>query len=107
MKGKQTSRRPRPVAQPDIVASTPSVGTVPLDAQWARIGGGFTVALSREPVDVERLIVASAHAAHGDSRLFWVMASWIAVHHKLIDVRRLGRLLDAMPDDLGSAAAGA
>jgi hypothetical protein len=37
----------------------------------------------------------------------WVMASWIAIHHKLIDVRRLGRCLDAVPDELGSAAAGA
>lgn len=80
---------------------------VPLDAQWARIGGGFTVAPVRNPVDVEHLIIDSARAAARDARLFWVMASWIAVHHKLLDVRRLGRLLDAVPDDLGSATVGA
>lgn len=81
--------------------------TAPLDAQWARLGGGFTVAPARDPVDLERLIVTSARAAPCDARLFWVMASWIAVHHKLIDVRRLGRLLDAIQDDPGSAVAGA
>jgi MarR family protein len=97
-----------PVAPPDV-------GATPLDAQWARIGGGFTVAPVAHRVDVEQLVVASARAAHADSRLFWVMASWMAEHIKLADVRRLGRLLDEVaaggdrsPEEaLASAAAGA
>lgn len=65
----------------------------PLDAQWARIGGGFTVAPSTDRVDLEPLLVASAAVAHADSRLFWMMTSWLAVHRSLVDARRLAQLL--------------
>jgi hypothetical protein len=107
------SRRSK-VAESGAMTRVPR-GAVPLDAQWARIGGGFTVAPARHRVDVEQLILASLKAAHTDSRLFWVTASWVAVHVKLLDVRRLGRLLDQLPasssesaeEELASAAAGA
>lgn len=77
-----------------------------LSAQWARIGGGFSVAPAVEPVDVERLVAESAQAAARDHRLFFVSATWIGVHHHLVDARRLGRELDGL-SGLPSAAAGA
>ncbi len=79
----------------------------PLDAQWTRIGGGFTVSPSLQRVDVEQLILASATAAPSDARLFWVMASWIARHFKLINMRRMGRVLDEVDDAFTSAVVGA
>ncbi|HEX8392970.1 MAG TPA: hypothetical protein VF665_11480 [Longimicrobium sp.] len=77
-----------------------------LSAQWARIGGGFTVAPHPEPVDVERLVSESAAAAPQDHRLFFVAATWLGVHHHLVDVRRLGRELEVL-SGVASAAAGA
>lgn len=75
-----------------------------LSAQWARLGGGFAVEPTVDRVDLERLLVASAAAAPYDARLFAVTTSWLAVHGKFVNVRRLGRLLDAVrrretPDD--------
>lgn len=68
----------------------------PLDAQWARIGGGFTVRPAQLAVNVERLIVSSARSAPADARLFWVMTSWMAVHAKLVNMRQLSRQLDLL-----------
>lgn len=77
-----------------------------LSSQWARIGGGFSVAPAAEPVDVERLVAESAQAAAQDHRLFFVSATWIGVHHHLVNARRLGRELETL-SGLASAAAGA
>lgn len=77
-----------------------------LDAAWARIGGGFTVSPADRRVDLEDLVVRTASAAPADPRLFWVAASWLAVHHALVNARRLGSLVDAI-EPLGRAAAGA
>lgn len=60
-----------------------------LHSQWARIGGGFSVEPSPDPVDLEALVVGSAAASPGDARLFWVATSWLAVHHDLVNTRRL------------------
>ena len=68
-----------------------------LSAQWARLGGGFAVEPSAHRVDLERLLVESAGAAPNDARLFAVTTSWLAVHGKFVNVRRLGRLLEALP----------
>jgi hypothetical protein len=57
-------------------------------------------------VDVEALIGRTAEQAPSDPRLFFVAASWIGVHHTLVDMRRLGRVLENL-DELGSAVAGA
>ena len=67
-----------------------------LSAQWARLGGGFAVEPSGDRVDLERLLVESAGAAPNDARLFAVTTSWLAVHGKFVNVRRLGRLIEAV-----------
>ncbi len=77
-----------------------------ISAEWARVGGGFTVEPARSPVDIEDLLVRSAAQAPADARLFAVAATWLSVHHQLVNVRRLGRMLDAL-EGMPSAAAGA
>lgn len=77
-----------------------------ISAEWARVGGGFTVEPARSPVDLEDLLVRSAVQAPADARLFAVAATWLSVHHHLVNVRRLGRMLDAL-EGMPSAAAGA
>jgi hypothetical protein len=78
-----------------------------IHAEWARIGGGFTVAPAEHPVDLEELIVRTCALAPGDARLFWVAASWLGVHHDLVHMRRLGRHLGGLDDPLALAVAGA
>lgn len=78
-----------------------------IHAEWARIGGGFTVTPAERPVDLEELIVRTCALAPGDARLFWVAASWLAVHHHLLNTRRIGRYLARRDDHLTSAVLGA
>lgn len=77
-----------------------------VSAEWRRVGGGFSVAPAVYPADIEELLVRTARQAPGDHRLFFVAASWLGVHHHLVDMRRLGRVLESL-DDVGSAVAGA
>jgi hypothetical protein len=77
-----------------------------LSAEWKRVGARFSVAPAAYPVDIEALVGRTALRAPADHRLFFVAASWIGVHHTLVDVRRLGRILEKL-DGLGSAVAGA
>lgn len=77
-----------------------------LSAMWTRVGGRFTVPPSREAVDLEQLIARTAMAAPRDYRLFFVSASWLAVHYELVNARRLGTLLDRL-EGKPSAVAGA
>lgn len=65
------------------------MSTMDLHAAWARIGGGFTVDPSTRRVDLEDLVVRTLAAAPADARLFWVAASWLGVHHNLLNTRRL------------------
>jgi hypothetical protein len=58
-------------------------------AAWARLGAGVSVAPLARRVDVEDLIVRTLSMARGDARLFWVAASWVSVHHSLLNTRRL------------------
>jgi len=75
-----------------------------LDAQWARVGGGFTVHPADVEVNVERLIVSSARSAPTDARLFWVMTSWMAVHAKLVNMRQLSRRLELLRAEVSMSA---
>jgi hypothetical protein len=75
-------------------------------AEWKRVGAGFSVASAAHAVDIEALVGCTAGQAPGDHRLFFVAASWIGVHHTLVDMRRLGRIVEKL-DVLGSAVAGA
>jgi hypothetical protein len=77
-----------------------------LSAEWARVGGGFTVAPATHRVVIEDLLARSAIHAPADHRLFFVAATWLGVHHHLVDVRRFSRELEALTG-LSSAAAGA
>lgn len=77
-----------------------------ISAEWRRVGGGFSVEPATEAVDIEALLGRTARQAPGDHRLFFVAASWLGVHHHLVDVRRLGRVLVAL-EPIGSAVAGA
>jgi hypothetical protein len=77
-----------------------------VSAEWKRVGAGFSVAPAAYPVDIEALVGCTAKRAPADHRLFFVAASWIGVHHTLVDMRRLGRSLEKL-DELGSAVAGA
>ena len=77
-----------------------------LYTQWSRVGGGFSVQPSSGSVDLENLILRTAAAAPGDARLFWVAESWLAVHHNLVNTRRLSdRLQTASVLDLAVAGA--
>ncbi len=73
---------------------------------WARVGALFNTTPAAAPIDLEQLIADTATVAPADERLFVMAASWLALHHNLVDARRLGRRLDTL-DDVSSAVAGA
>jgi hypothetical protein len=73
---------------------------------WARLGGGLSVPPAEDRVDVEDLLVRTLGMAREDARLFWVAASWVAVHHSLVNTRRLVGRLRGM-DGEARAVAGA
>ena len=77
-----------------------------LSAAWAHVGGGLSVAPSVRRVDLEELVARTAQAAPSDARLFWVAVSWVAVHHALVNVRRLAVRIRTL-EPAGRAAAGA
>ena len=79
---------------------------VEVHAAWARVGGGLSVPPRRKRVDMEDLLVRTLSHARSDARLFWVAASWVSVHHNLVNTRRLvGRLKRC--GELEKAVAGA
>lgn len=61
---------------------------------------------SEHPVDIEDLLVRSAARSPADYRVFFVAATWLGIHHHLVDTRRLGKKLESL-DALPSAVAGA
>lgn len=77
-----------------------------ISREWARVGGSFNVAPANHAVVIENLLVRSAKQAPVDYRLFFLAATWLGVHYHLVDMRRLGRELDALRG-LESAVAGA
>jgi len=77
-----------------------------LSQKWVRIGVMLSTPASPGPVDIESLVVDSLFRVREDARLFWCIASWLAVHHEMVNTRRLGRMLGSL-DTLHSALAGA
>lgn len=77
-----------------------------LSQKWVRVGVMLSIPASPGPVDIESLVVDSLSVIREDARLFWCIASWLSVHHELVNTRRLGRMLDAL-DGIDSALAGA
>ena len=63
-----------------------------LYASWRRLGVNFTGTSSALPVDVERLILATASVAGADEHLTICAVSWLAGYHAFIDGRRLSEL---------------
>jgi hypothetical protein len=74
------------------------VSTNDLHAAWARLGGGFSVPPALRRVDLEDVIIRTLGHARNDARLFWVAASWLSVHHNLLNARRLGGMLRRRPN---------
>jgi len=73
---------------------------IALHAQWTRLGTFLRVPATDEPVDLERLLIASAQAAPDDARLPLIVGSWLAVYGATVDADRLQALIaehDAVP----------
>lgn len=64
-----------------------------LISRWVRIGAGFNAAPARATPDLERLLLETARAAPGDSRLFIMALTWLSRHATLIARHRLARLI--------------
>lgn len=77
-----------------------------LSGAWTRLGVLFTLEAAREWVDLEELLIKTAKVARHDERLFVMAASWLSVHHHLLDTRALKRALKSV-DDPTSATLGA
>ena len=82
-----------PVNEPGIARRLTDRATAA--GRWARVGVLFTVAPAPDPVDLEALVVDTAAVARADERLFVVAASWLAVHHALVDGAVLTRCIRA------------
>ena len=68
-----------------------------LYSQWTRIGVGFDLDPAQETVSVESLFIQTCSVASDIPRLFWAAASWLSVHHQLVN----GRLLVKELENLG------
>ena len=77
-----------------------------LYSQWARIGVGFDVDPPREDVSVESLFTRTSKVASDFPRMFWSAASWLAVHHQLVNGRLMAKELETLESQY-SAVAGA
>ncbi len=73
-------------------------------SQWTRIGGELTGRGSSVPVMLEDLIADTARVARDEARIFWIAASWLAVHAAWVDLRRLRRALKALDVESRSVA---
>ena len=62
-------------------------------AQWTRAGAGFSAHPAGTSPDLERLLLATARTASGNSRLFIMAASWLCRYGSLIAKHRLKRLI--------------
>ena len=62
-------------------------------AQWTRVGAGFSARPAGVSPDLERLLLATARAASGNSRLVIMAATWLCRYGSLIAKHRLKRLI--------------
>lgn len=67
-----------------------------LHAQWAGLGIGFESEHSQAVVMPERLLSISYPLMPGNPRLFWAVASWLAVHHQMVNGRLLAKELKTL-----------
>ena len=64
-----------------------------LAARWARAGAMFAVTPAEQSPDLEVLLIDTARAARGDSRLFIMAASWLHQYAMMVAKHRLRRLI--------------
>jgi hypothetical protein len=75
-----------------------------LASQWTRAGALFNAQPAHNFPDLERLLLDTARAASGDSRLYIMAASWLTLHSNLISDSRLAQLIreELEPDYLAA-----
>src|SRR4051812_43582333 len=62
-------------------------------ANWSRLGAMINVAPARQTPDIERLLLDTARVSPGNSRLFILAASWLALYGDYVARHRLARLI--------------
>ena len=72
-----------------VIVADESAALDRLASQWPRAGALWTTPPAPDPVDLEVLIVKTAHVAPASERLFIVTASWLAVHYQFVNGLRL------------------
>ncbi len=70
------------------IANTDSVAS-----RWVKLGVMFNVAPAKATPDIERLLLDTARAASGNSRLFILTAGWLALYGEYVAKHRLFRLI--------------
>src|ERR1035437_4595220 len=81
-----------PLREGIMIVADDSAALDRLASQWSRVGALWTTPSAPDPVDLEVLIVKTAHVAPASERLVIVTASWLAVHHQLVNGLRLESL---------------
>lgn len=79
------------------------VRAMDIESRWAKIGGGFAADPAKNPGSPEMVIHDSVRESPSRPRVFWMCASWLAIHTDLVNVRILSRMLKSVD----SAVAGA
>jgi biotin operon repressor len=64
----------------------------PLTAQWKYWGAGFNVPPCSGPVNLEQLLIDTAKGLAGNPRLLAMAATWLTMHHEIVEVQQLARL---------------
>ena len=75
-------------------------------AQWSRLGVLFNVSPSRQPPDLERLLIDTAGQIPANPRLFIMAATWLARYGRLVAKHRLVQMVGQLEDAAAVAALG-
>jgi hypothetical protein len=75
-------------------------------SDWARIGVALSVRPNAEPVSIELLLLETVVPSRTEPRLFSIAASWLSIHHHLVNARLLGKMLEEVSNEV-SAITGA
>jgi hypothetical protein len=62
-------------------------------ARWVRLGASFNVPPATQTPDIERLLLDTARAAHTNSRLFIMAATWLIHYSAYVAKRRLSVMI--------------
>jgi hypothetical protein len=64
-----------------------------IEAAWTRLGAMFNTKAAGRTPDLERLLLETARAAPGNTRLFIMAATWLAEYPQYVAGQRLARLI--------------